>query len=168
MVQKRFLQNPTPPLSGAHFRDVVGHFVSGVTVITVDLDGEAFGTTASAFSSLSLEPPMVVICLNRSSNTGAAVLSAGHFAVNVLDAGQEALAVHFGRKGDRKFAGVPVAADSWRDPLIEGALATFDCSVVEHMVGGTHRVFVAEVHRAAARQGDPLAYFQGRFGRLMP
>ena len=151
------------------FRAVGGHFLSGVTVITVEHDGCRYGTTASAFTSLSLDPPMVLVCLNQSSETGAAVLRAGHFAVNVLGDGQEETALHFGRKAPDKFAGVGVAADTRTDPLLEDALATFECAVTEHVVGGTHRVFLATVTRAAARrEGAPLAYFRGRFERLLP
>jgi flavin reductase (DIM6/NTAB) family NADH-FMN oxidoreductase RutF len=160
VLQNRFPQDST----SEEFRGIAGHFLSGVTVITVAHDGRRYGTTASAFASLSLEPPMVLICLNRSSDTGAAVLAAGRFAVNVLAEGQEELALRFGRKGDDKFDGLQVAAG--RAPLLPGALATIDCDVVEHTIGGTHRVFLAEVRAAAAGTGAPLAYFKGRFARL--
>jgi flavin reductase (DIM6/NTAB) family NADH-FMN oxidoreductase RutF len=164
VLQNRFLADSTSD----EFRTVVGHFLSGVTVITVSHGGKLYGTTASAFSSLSLEPPMVLICLNRGSDTGAAVLAAGGFAVNVLAAGQEELALRFGRKGDDKFDGLALDAEAVEGPLLPGALATLECRVVEHTIGGTHRVFIAQVRRAAARTGAPLAYYRGRFGRLEP
>jgi 4-nitrophenol 2-monooxygenase / 4-nitrocatechol 4-monooxygenase, reductase component len=148
------------------FRAIVGHFLSGVTVVTTYDADRAYGTTASAFTSLSLEPPMVLVCLNQSSETGAAVLRARRFAVNVLAEGQEAAALHFGRKDEDKFAHVDIDDGSTAGPLLREALATFDCRVVEDVVGGTHRVFLAAVERAAARRGAPLAYFSGRFGRL--
>jgi 4-nitrophenol 2-monooxygenase / 4-nitrocatechol 4-monooxygenase, reductase component len=148
------------------FRAIVGHFLSGVTVITTYHAGHAYGTTASAFTSLSLEPPMILVCLNQTSQTGAAVLRARRFAVNVLAEGQEAAALHFGRKDEDKFTDVDIDETSTAGPLLRDALATFDCRVVEDVVGGTHRVFLAAVERAAARRGAPLAYFSGRFGRL--
>ena len=97
----------TPVADPQVFRDVIGRFTSGVTVITTAVDGVRFGTTASAFSSLSMEPPMVLICLNKTSETQAAVLKAGAFVVNILSEGQQDLAFRFARKGD-KF-GIPFA-----------------------------------------------------------
>lgn len=148
------------------FRDVVGRFASGVTVITTSAGGQQFGTTASAMSSLSLDPPMLLICLNRTSSTQAAVLESGTFAVNILSDGQEALAGQFARKGDDKFAGVAVRHGDTGAPLLDGSLATLECRTVETVTGGTHTVFLAEVLTAEARDLDPLTYFRGRFGRL--
>jgi flavin reductase (DIM6/NTAB) family NADH-FMN oxidoreductase RutF len=112
---------------------------------------------------------MVLICLNRTSDTGSAVLAAGRFAVNVLAEGQEDVAVRFGRKGDDKCANLQQApaGPEATGPLLPGALATLECRVVEHTVGGTHRVFLAAVLCASARGGAPLAYFRGRFARLV-
>jgi flavin reductase (DIM6/NTAB) family NADH-FMN oxidoreductase RutF len=154
--------------SAERFRDVVGHFLSGVTVITVAHGGRRYGTTASAFTSLSLEPPMVVVCLNRASETGAAARAARGFAVNVLGEDQSALALRFGRKGDDKFGDLPLRAGRGPHPLLAGALATLECRIVDELVGGTHRVFSAAVEDAQARPGSPLAYFRGRFERLAP
>jgi flavin reductase (DIM6/NTAB) family NADH-FMN oxidoreductase RutF len=149
------------------FRDVIGHFASGVTVITAEHGDRPFGTTASAVSSLSLEPPMLLACLNRTSSTREAIAAAGHFAVNILGQDQADAALRFGRKGADKFAGVAFARGAAGDPLLEGALATVECRVVEVVAGGTHSVFVAAVERAQAAAGMPLAYFRGRFGRLV-
>lgn len=148
------------------FRDVVGRFTSGVTVITTSDGVQRYGTTASAMTSLSLDPPMLLICLNRSSSTQAAVMEAGSFAVNILSDGQQALAGQFARKGDDKFAGVPVRYGETGAPLLEGSLATLECRTVETVSGGTHTVFLAEVVSADAQELEPLTYFRGRFGRL--
>lgn len=148
------------------FRDVVGRFASGVTVITTSAGGQQFGTTASAMSSLSLDPPMLLICLNRTSSTQAAVLESGTFAVNILSDGQEPLAGQFARKGDDKFTGVAVRYGHTGAPILDGSLATLECRTVETVTGGTHTVFLAEVLTAEARDLDPLTYFRGRFGRL--
>jgi len=149
------------------FRDAIGHFASGVTVITTAHDGERFGATASAVSSLSLEPPMLLVCLNRESATGRAVGRAGRFAVNVLAQDQGALARHFASRTADKFAGLNTAEGVSGTPLLTDALAQFECRVVEHVTGGTHSVFLAEVHEARTREGEaPLAYFRGEFGRL--
>jgi flavin reductase (DIM6/NTAB) family NADH-FMN oxidoreductase RutF len=155
-------------LTPAEFRDVIGHFASGVTVITAMHDDEPKGTTASAVSSLSLEPPMVLICLNKTSSTATAVAEAGHFAVNILGEDQAEEAMRFAkpaRAGD-KFAGVSVKLGDCGEPLLADALATLECRVVEQVTGGTHLVFLSQVERASARAGAPLAYFRGQFGRL--
>ncbi len=153
-------------LTSAEFRDVIGHFASGVTVITALHDGTPYGTTASAVSSLSLEPPMLLVCLNRTSATGRAVAGAGRFAVNVLAEEQADEAMRFATKSDDKFRGLALTSGAHGEPLLGDALATLECRVVEEVTGGTHSVFLAEVDRASARTGAPLAYFRGQFGRL--
>ena len=153
-------------LTSDEFRDVISHFASGVTVITALDDGRAYGTTASAVTSLSLEPPMLLICMNKQSETGRAVAHSKRFGVNILGANQVDLAERFARKGDDKFTGVPVTPGTWGEPLFDDALATLECRVTEETTGGTHYVFLAEVESAAARGGAPLAYFRGEFGRL--
>jgi flavin reductase (DIM6/NTAB) family NADH-FMN oxidoreductase RutF len=153
-------------LTSDEFREVISHFASGVTVITALSDGRAYGTTASAVTSLSLEPPMLLICMNKQSETGRAVAAAGHFAVNILGAGQIDLAERFARKGGDKFEGVPTTPGEWGEPLFDEAVATLECRVTEQMTAATHDVFFAEVVSASARGGAPLAYFKGQFGRL--
>ncbi|ADB52427.1 flavin reductase family protein [Conexibacter woesei] len=161
--------DPSPRRPGsAEFRHVIGHFATGVTVITTMHEGRALGTTASAISSVSLDPPMVLVCMNRSSATGQAIAAGGAFAINILGAQQRALAEHFASKHPDKFdSGVAEAtAGAWGQPLLAGAVATIEARVTERMDGGTHTVFLAEVDSAAADGGEPLAYFRGRFGRL--
>src|SRR3954451_4221168 len=153
-------------LTSDEFREVISHFASGVTVITVVHDGRPFGTTASAVTSLSLEPPMLLICMNRQSETGRAVAAAGHFAVNILGAGQMELAKRFAQKGGDKFDGEATSAGKWGAPVLDDALATLECRVAEQTSIATHYVFMAEVESGRARGGTPLAYFRGQFGRL--
>jgi flavin reductase (DIM6/NTAB) family NADH-FMN oxidoreductase RutF/DNA-binding GntR family transcriptional regulator len=157
---------PPAAVSAETFREVIGHFATGVTVVTA-ADGERwFGTTASAVSSLSLEPPMLLTCMNRESTTGGAVDRVGVFAINILAEDQDDLARRFARKGEGKFAGVPSTLGTHGEPLLDGALAHLECRVTERVAGGTHVVFLAEVERALAGTGTPLAYFRGKFGRL--
>jgi len=153
-------------LTATEFRDIIGRFASGVTVITTHHDGRPHGTTASAVSSLSLEPPMLLVCLNKTSATGQAVSAAQRFAVNILGEDQAEEAMRFATKGVDKFAGLDIRSGDDGAPLLGGALATIECGVVEEVTGGTHSVFLAEVRRASARTGAPLAYFRGKFGRL--
>jgi DNA-binding GntR family transcriptional regulator len=110
---------------------------------------------------------MLLVCLNRESATGRAVEQTGHFAVNVLAQDQGALARHFASRSADKFAGLDVADGEHGVPLLADALAQFECRVGEHVTGGTHSVFLAEVVAARTREGEaPLAYFRGEFGRL--
>jgi flavin reductase (DIM6/NTAB) family NADH-FMN oxidoreductase RutF len=148
------------------FRHVIGHFASGVTVITTR-DGEVpLGTTASALSSLSLEPPTLLVCMNTASITGQAIAASGGFAVNILSEDQKEAALTFARKGEDKFRSISWTPGATGMPLLSGALATLECRVLEQVSGGTHSVFVARVEEAAAHAGAPLAYFRGRFAQL--
>ena len=149
------------------FRDVMGRFASGVTVITTHAHDADSGTTASAVSSLSLDPPMVLVCLNMTSSTQAAVRDAGCFAVNILGADQSELAFQFATKsGAAKFEGAKIVRGERGVPLLAGALAHIECRVAEMVTGGTHTVFLGEVDHAAASEGAPLTYFRGTFGRF--
>lgn len=148
------------------FRDVIGRFASGVTIITTRNDGADLGTTASAVSSLSMEPPMLLICMNRTSETGRAILEAGRFVVNILGEDQADIAQRFARKGDDKFEGLEVARGLAGLPLLSGTLGHLECRVAETATGGTHTVFLSHVEHAGASEGSPLTYYRGRFGRF--
>jgi flavin reductase (DIM6/NTAB) family NADH-FMN oxidoreductase RutF/DNA-binding FadR family transcriptional regulator len=150
----------------ARFREVIGRFTSGVTLITTTAGGKRYGMTASAVSSLSLEPPMLLICVNRAAPTCAAISSSGIFGVNILSENQGDLADRFAQPSKDKFAGVPVEDGALGIPLLEAALARLECRVTEEVAGGTHTVFLAHVVTAEAGAGLPLTYFRGRLGRL--
>lgn len=155
------------PCDSAVFRRTIGHFASGVAVVTTATGTTAFGMTASAVTSLSLDPPMLVICLNRKSPTQEAIRSSDRFAVNVLARHQEKLAAQFATPSDDKFAGVPLTEGHLGMPLLEGCVANFECEVKSRTSGGTHTIFIAEVLSAAAHVWrEPLLYYRGRFGRL--
>lgn len=148
------------------FRDVAGYFATGVTVLTSTDDSTPVGTTASAVASLSMDPPMMLICLNRSSATHDVIAKSGVFGVNILAQDQGAVAMQFARKGSDKFAGLDWSTAAGNIPWIDGALATIACRVVETAVGGTHTVFMGEVLDAATFPGEPLTYYRGTFGRF--
>jgi DNA-binding GntR family transcriptional regulator/flavin reductase (DIM6/NTAB) family NADH-FMN oxidoreductase RutF len=149
------------------FRHVIGHFASGVTVLTSHNADEDFGATASAVSSLSLEPPMLLVCLNTRSSTQEAIHSSGRFGVNILDENQGIVAERFAfPRGVDKFADLHVERGDGQVPLLADSLAYCECRVAEDVVAGTHRVFLADVTRAVAREGSPLTYFKGKFGRF--
>ncbi|QFG20218.1 flavin reductase family protein [Actinomadura sp. WMMB 499] len=152
-------------VSGEDFRSLIGRFTTGVTIVTTVDGGVARGTTASALSSVSLEPPTLLICMNKESTTGRAITRSGHFAVNVLGEDQGAVARHFARSGSGfgEYATVP---GRWGSPLLVDALAGFECRVTDAVEAGTHIVMIGAVESAVGREGLPLAYFCGRFGRL--
>jgi flavin reductase (DIM6/NTAB) family NADH-FMN oxidoreductase RutF len=149
------------------FREVIGYFASGVTVITSRHEDVDYGMTASAVSSLSLEPPMLLVCVNEAAVTQTAISGSGAFGVNILQADQGEIAERFaGRHSPTKFEGVATSYGSLGSPLLEDALARLECRVSEQVTGGTHTVFFGEVHHAEAAGGAPLAYFRGAFGRI--
>jgi flavin reductase (DIM6/NTAB) family NADH-FMN oxidoreductase RutF/DNA-binding GntR family transcriptional regulator len=155
-----------PTFDETVFRQVIGNFMSGVVVITTRHEGQNHGMTVSAISSLSLEPPMLLVCLNARSGTQEAVRQAGTFGVNILAEHQGHIAEHFARSGADKFAGLAVRSGYTGVPLLADALAVVECRVANVVTAGTHRVFLAEVVHAQADEGSPLAYFRGKFGRF--
>lgn len=148
------------------FRRVVGHLASGVTVITTIDDGAWYGMTASSVTSLSLEPPLMLACINNAVPTAAAVSRAGHYVVNVLGRGSAHLARQFAAPSPDKFRGVETEPGLFGAPVLRDALAGLQCRVVERVRGGTHTIFMGEVVAAAAREGSPLTYWRGDFGRF--
>lgn len=148
------------------YRQVVGHFTSGVTVITSQIDGTKFGLTASAVASLSLDPPMLIACINREAGTCHAMSRSGAYTVNILREDQGGIARQFATPSDDKFRGVEVGVGALGQPLLTDALAHVECRVAEQVVGGTHAVFLSEVVNARAGAGAPLAYYRGGFGRF--
>ena len=148
------------------FRHVIGHFASGVTVLTAQNGGEDFGATASAVSSLSLEPPMLLVCLNTRGSTQQAIHASRRFGVNILDEDQGILAERFASSHGPKFEGLNVERGEREVPLLGDSLAYCECQVAEDVLAGTHRVFLANVTRAVAREGSPLTYYRGKFGRF--
>ena len=148
------------------FKDVIGRLTSGVAVISTRSAGVDFATTASAVTSLSAQPPMLLVCMHRGSETGCAITAAGRFAVNILGEDQADLARRFATKGGDKFAGVEIERMAYGLPGIAGAIAQLVCRVAETASAGTHHVFLSAVDHGCARDGDPLTYYRGRFGRF--
>ena len=159
-------QEQLHPVDRERFRSVMGRFASGVTIITTRYEGSDYGLTASAVSSLSLDPPMLLICVNKTSNTRAAIALSGVFAVNILHETQSEIARHFATASPNKFDGLSVSYGALGVPLLGDMLATLECRVTAEVPGGTHSVFLAEVYRAQASEGMPLTYFRGRMGRF--
>jgi flavin reductase (DIM6/NTAB) family NADH-FMN oxidoreductase RutF len=148
-------------------RRVMGQFATGVTIITTrDAEGAPYGLTANAVSSLSLEPPLVLICVDKKAETGPHFLDSRCFVMNVLAEGQEELSSRFAKSGGDKFQGLAYATDQHGVPVLEGTLAHLECRIVETHEGGDHYIHVGEVLHAEVRDGNPLLFFRGRYGKL--
>ena len=150
------------------FRRVLGHFATGVTVITVcDRDGRPTGLTASAFTSVSLEPPLVLVCVDHKALSYPALVAGKMFAVNILGLEQEAVSRRFATtKIDNKFDGVPFTLSPLGLPLIDNSLAQLECATVNVHLEGDHTILVGRVERSHSAEGAPLVYYRGRYDRL--
>jgi 3-hydroxy-9,10-secoandrosta-1,3,5(10)-triene-9,17-dione monooxygenase reductase component len=153
---------------GGRFREVLGHFATGVTVVTALEDGEPVGFTCQAFTSLSLAPPLVALAPGKSSTSWPRIAAAGSFCVNILAEDQEALARDFAVSGGDKFAGVGWRPGAIGAPILEGALAWVECRFVQAHDAGDHELVVGRVLDMGVRPGRPLIYYRGGFGRFDP
>lgn len=151
------------------YRRVVGRFATGVTVITTDLDGEHHAMTCNSFTSVSLEPALVLFCPEKIARFHDVVLEAGVFAVSVLAQGQEDVSRRFavrGRPLEDQFTGVPhTHGELTGAAVVDGALAAFECRTVSATDAGDHTVVIGEVLGLGVPDpdGDPLLYYEGRY-----
>jgi flavin reductase (DIM6/NTAB) family NADH-FMN oxidoreductase RutF len=154
-------------IAPADFRHVLGHFASGVTVVTTsDADGRPTGLTASAFTSVSLDPPLILVCVDHKSQTYPALLERGRFAVNILATDQEQVSRRFASTRLEKFDGLKYEISDLGLPVIQEALARLECTTVNTHVEGDHTIFVGLVERAAVGHGQPLLYYRGKYHAL--
>jgi len=148
----------------ADFRAVMRRFPTGVTIITTVLEGKPKGFTANAFASVSAEPPMVLVCVNRQARTHPLISQAGRFCVNVLRLEQQALAERFASKVlEDPFAGIDVRFATTGAPVLGGALAYLDCELAEEHSAGTHTIFLGTVLDCGVSDGAPLGYFNAAY-----
>jgi len=145
------------------FRRVMGHFATGVTVVASrGPEGEPVGLTVNAFSSVSLDPPMVLICIHEDADAHDHLLEAGHFAVSFLKTDQAELASRFSREeSEHRFREMKVMDGSLGSPIIPGALAWMECSIRQVFPGGDHSVILGDVVECGSGEGDPLLFFRG-------
>jgi 3-hydroxy-9,10-secoandrosta-1,3,5(10)-triene-9,17-dione monooxygenase reductase component len=153
----------------AAFRQVLGHFCTGVTVITTVDGGRPAGFACQAFAALSLAPPLVLFCPSRSSATWSAIERAGHCCANVLADGQQELARRFGTSGGDKFAGVPWSPSPSGAPVLADALTWVECAVEAVHEAGDHYLVVGRVTTLGpSRAGRPLLFYRGRYAATDP
>jgi len=154
------------------FRRVMREWVTGVTVLTVRVDDRLHGMTCNSFTSVAVDPPIVLVCVRIDSRTHELVRRAGRFAINLLPASQQHLADRYAgvQGGDvqDRFDDVPHRAGIGGEPLIDGALGWFECRITGSHPGATHTIFLAEVERSEAGEDDapPLVRFHSRYARL--
>ena len=155
------------PVSKDEFRSAMGRFASGVTVVTTKTkDDKPSGITVSAFSSVSLEPPLILVCIDKRASVHDILEEGHHFAVNVLAESQEVISRRFASKDPDRFAGIGYTEGIAGDPLLTDALACIECRVVHAYPGGDHTIVVGEVERTSVSDGKPLAYFRGGYVQL--
>jgi flavin reductase (DIM6/NTAB) family NADH-FMN oxidoreductase RutF len=150
------------------FRDAMGHFATGVTVLTTRHDDELHGMTANSVTSVSLDPMLILVCLMKDARTALAIQAAERFAVNILGEGQDALSQRFARPGQDHFDGLDLMEGPHGLPLLPGCLAYLAARVTEIVAAGDHDVVFGEVDHVHVNPngGSPLLFFQGGYRKL--
>jgi flavin reductase (DIM6/NTAB) family NADH-FMN oxidoreductase RutF len=154
----------TASFSSADFREALAHFASGVTIITARAEDGPVGFTASAFTSVSLAPPLVLVCIAHTASAHDAVVAAERFGVSVLGERQGWIAEQFARHGVDRFAGVPLADGPASVPLIEDALVHLECRRHTTYTAGDHTILIGKVDGGSTASGRPLVHFARRLG----
>ena len=159
---------PSAPIDRGEFRSALGHFPTGVTIVTtMGEDGAPVGVTASSFNSVSLDPPLVLWSLSRSSKASAAFCNSGHFAIHILSAAQEDLSNRFARSGEDKFSGVQYEGGVLGSPVLDQFAALFQCRTMHQYEGGDHVILVGEVVGFERRDEAPLLFHRGRYAETL-
>jgi flavin reductase (DIM6/NTAB) family NADH-FMN oxidoreductase RutF len=150
------------------YKQCLGRWASGVTIVTARAGDTIHGMTVSDFSGVSLDPKLVAVCADKASNTLGVIREGQCFAVNVLAAGQESLSNKFASKKDefKRFESLETKTGASGAPLIEGCVSNIDCKLVAEHDGGDHVIFVGEVLELSSRDLAPLLYFGGAYGRF--
>jgi flavin reductase (DIM6/NTAB) family NADH-FMN oxidoreductase RutF len=155
------------PVEKAEFRQALGHFAAGVTVVTAKLaDGHLAGITVTAFSSLSLEPPLVLVCIDRKARIHDRLAIGGAFAVNMLAEDQEVVSRRFASREPDPFRETGYSEGATGAPVFHDALAVVECRIVELLAGGDQTIVVGQVEATRVREGKPLLYFRGGYAQL--
>jgi flavin reductase (DIM6/NTAB) family NADH-FMN oxidoreductase RutF len=155
------------PVEKVEFRQALGYFAAAVTVVTVQrADGTPAGITVTAFSSLSLEPPLVLVCIDKRAKLHDAFQQGSSFAVNILKDDQENVSRRFASSEPDQFREIGYATGPLGAPLIQGVVCAIECKVVDLLAGGDHTIVVGEVDSTRINEGKPLLYFRGGYASL--
>jgi flavin reductase (DIM6/NTAB) family NADH-FMN oxidoreductase RutF len=158
------------PVTREAFRSALREWTSGVTIVTSKSGGKVHGMTVSAFASVSLDPPLVLVCADKTSNTHGVIAQSGVFAAHVLAADQARLSNRFASKVDeeRRFEGLDFSTGATGAPILEGAVAVLDCRVTAAHDAGDHVIYVGRVEEIRVGDGEPLVYHRGAYRQLLP
>lgn len=149
------------------FRRACGRFATGVAIATVlDRQGAPHGLTVSSFTSVSLDPPLVLICLGHEVTMIESFREARHFGINVLSASQREISERFARKGFDRFTGLSWIPGETGAPLLPGVLAAIECAVEQRVTSGDHDILIGRMVRAQVTEGEPLVYFASAYREL--
>ncbi len=147
-------------------RRIMGHFATGVTVVTTWYEDKPHGMTANAVASLSLDPPLVLVSVDVKAQMNTSLKASACFAVNILTVEQEALSVRFAKHGPKDFSDIAYRAGTTGSPVFEQALAYVDCRVTNILPGGDHDIFIGEIVEGGTGEGRPLVFYEGQYGSL--
>ncbi len=158
-------------LTTTEFRNAMGRFATGVTIVTVDLDGEVHGMTANAFASVSLDPMLVLVCVDHTTRTHAHLHAKKRFGINVLCENQRAISEYYARpERDHEHAETEAGArfelTRQGTPMLLGSLAYLECRLHSAQDAGDHTIFIAEVEDVVVREGEPLLFFRGLYRKV--
>ena len=152
-----------PRVDPVAMRQTMGRFATGVAVVTTeDVDGP-HGMTVNSLTSVSLDPPLLLVCFNHGARTAGAVVASGRFVVNILSRRQQAIALRFAARGEDHFAGLDLEYAAHRVPVVPRALAHLECDLERVVDAGDHTIVLGAVIDACTRDGEPLGFFGGRF-----
>jgi len=159
-------------VTSSDFRRAMGSFSTGVTVITVDQQGEVHGMTANAFTAVSLDPVLVLVCVDQRARTHAHLHARKRFGVNVLRNDQKAISEYYARSTETpqhaEEAGARFERTAHGTPVLQGALAYLECRLHTAQPAGDHTIFIAEVEEVMVRDGEPLLYFRSQYRDIAP
>lgn len=158
-------------LPAAEFREAMARFATGVTIVTVDLDGEVHGMTVNAFASVSLDPLLVLVCVDHSARTHAHLRVKKRFGVNILEERQRPVSEYYARPGAthehaEEEAGARFDRTAQGTPMLQGGLAFLECRLESTQEAGDHTIFIAEVEDVVFREGGPLLFFRSRYRKI--
>lgn len=152
-------------INNQEFKNALKLWASGVSVVTANSSKGEQGMTATSFASVSMDPPQILVCLNETSETGAAILESKKFAVNILTAAQEQVSNQFagGSSMEERFANTAWYEGELGQPVFENCLASLECTVVQQVKAGTHWVIIGEIQSSQCKEGEPLLYFNSAY-----
>jgi flavin reductase (DIM6/NTAB) family NADH-FMN oxidoreductase RutF len=155
-------------LTASEFRQAMGTFATGVTIVTVDLEGGVHGMTANAFASVSLDPMLVLVCVDHTTRTHAHLHAKKRFGINVLREDQRAISEYYARperthEHAEEEAGARFERTKHGTPMLQGSLAYLECRLHSAEEAGDHTIFIAEVEDVVVREGEPLLFFRGKY-----